>query len=1083
MEFKGNQKKVIEHGKGVLLVEAGPGSGKTTVIVERIKELIKKGVDPESFLVITFTNKAADNLKYKLRNELEDKDMVLKMQVSTIHSFCLEYLKSKDMSLTLIDDDASEKKTLFIKKFSKKLGFTGYSKVFDYHVPDISNKFKEYGSFNVDSQKLFETISASRGISQDYMDFVDSMDFFTKKRIDDHDAPIKDEISDIVDELKEIQDESLRMQKEGEIKELEKKLYTKSWYNARFLQIIQAYPIYLELLDEYNYVDYNTVQIKALKELQKNPNTKYKTIFVDEFQDTDPLQFRIFQILKENCDYFTAVGDVDQHIYAFRSSFNDFFDELIRLEKPPSYPLNINFRSSKNIVDLTEEFINPQRKETSEKKMKSNREDFNNPNFLLENKNSAEEAQNIYEIIQYLMENNIINDYSDVAILYRKHRDKTIAYLVDKFNEAGIGFSIKGQKDLSKQDEVKSILTLLWYVSRRTYLGHIPSSDELKEFNLKAFCGNSFNPSLWRLDESTIEYLNGLQKSFDDEVIRIENELRAKRGASRVSAVHRIRKNETQDALIEIFQQVQVPLIDLEEIRDPTDREFFRQLENIRNEIKSEEPPTLLKVFYKLIALSNLYNLEMSYSEIANLAILTQTLSNYESIISETDVRGVLFFLMKFIENYDSYQKEGSGVQLMTIHSAKGLEFPVTIINSLNNEKFPIPNKDPKRESDYIFPSDTYYTPNECLDYKTILKEDENGNWVHKTLSIDEENSFNDEEEERVIYVGMTRAEDLLILSTIGEVPDAINKIRNSMTIFSFEELGTVEIQHDESTEDDDLVDDLEQLEEPVVLNYSRYTKYLSCPFKYDLDYNLGFKRFGSAKAANRGSVFHEIMEKVNLMLMEGNQISKEGLGDLTFDLYNSMFAIKKLYESSMEELSEEEKKKITDFEEFKKNVEDYYYKYSLEREVLGAEYDFEIFIDNYILNGSVDLIYRDSDGEVVILDYKYAQFNEEHIGGYIKQSYIYALALSKVPEYGKLVKKAIIHFVLGDGINEGAYQYEVEIDEETLKLQLADMDEVSKNIKEDIFEKEPEKIENCAECAYRYFCKPKEFAEELYEN
>ena len=92
-------------------------------------------------------------------------------------------------------------------------------------------------------------------------------------------------------------------------------------------------------------------------------------------------------------------------------------------------------------------------------------------------------------------------------------------------------------------------------------------------------------------------------------------------------------------------------------------------------------------------------------------------------------------------------------------------------------------------------------------------------------------------------------------------------------------------------------------------------------------------------------------------------------------------------------------------------------------------------------------------------------------------------MALSKVPEYGKLVKKAIIHFVLGDGINEGAYQYEVEIDEETLKLQLADMDEVSKNIKEDIFEKEPEKIENCAECAYRYFCKPKEFAEELYEN
>ena len=122
MEFKGNQKKVIEYGKGTLLVEAGPGSGKTTVIVERIKHLIKEGVKPESFLVITFTNKAADNLKYKLRKELSSED-VLKMQISTIHSFCLEYLKNvcqnkeNYSSLTLIDDDTSERKSLFIQKF------------------------------------------------------------------------------------------------------------------------------------------------------------------------------------------------------------------------------------------------------------------------------------------------------------------------------------------------------------------------------------------------------------------------------------------------------------------------------------------------------------------------------------------------------------------------------------------------------------------------------------------------------------------------------------------------------------------------------------------------------------------------------------------------------------------------------------------------------------------------------------------------------------------------------------------------------------------------------------------------------
>lgn len=80
------QMKVINFGKGNLLVEAGPGSGKTTVIVERIKKLIAKGVNPETFLVITFTRKAAENLQLKLKKEL-DKEIVSKMQISTIHSF------------------------------------------------------------------------------------------------------------------------------------------------------------------------------------------------------------------------------------------------------------------------------------------------------------------------------------------------------------------------------------------------------------------------------------------------------------------------------------------------------------------------------------------------------------------------------------------------------------------------------------------------------------------------------------------------------------------------------------------------------------------------------------------------------------------------------------------------------------------------------------------------------------------------------------------------------------------------------------------------------------------------------------
>lgn len=1073
MGFTENQKDVIEYGHGTLLVEAGPGSGKTTVIVERIKYLIKQGVDPESFLVITFTNKATDNLKYKLRKELSN-EIVSKMQISTIHSFCLEYLKSKDIQLNLIDDDASEKKSLLIKKFKRKLGFTGYSTVLDYQFLDVLNKFAEYSSFKVDTPKLLKSISDSRVITQEYIDFVNSMDYFSKKRLDDHDKPLENERSNDPENFDDT------------------KLFKKSWYNARFLKIIEAYDTYLDLLDEYDYVDYNTLQIKTLEVLKNDSDIQYKTVFVDEFQDTDPLQFRIFQNLKESCDYFTAVGDVDQHIYAFRSSFNDFFDELVKLENHVPIPLNVNFRSTENIVNLTEEFIKPQRKDSSEKDMENDREDINNHNFLIENENSEEEAEKIYEIIKYLKDNDLIEDYSDIAVLYRKHSDKTLTYLTQKLTDDNIEFSIKGQKDLSKQDEVKSIMTLMWYISRKIDVGHIPSKDELKEYNLKAFCGEYFDTIFWKLNQSTIDYLNDLQNSFNREVIRVENEFRKERGARKVSAVHNVKKNEDQDTLIKIFNRVQVPVIDLDKIDDPTDKEFFIQLESIRNEIHSndpliaesenkgnaieqlsqdneseendKEPLTILKAFYKLISLSNLYDYELSYNEIANLAILTQTISNYETFISDTYFRGAYFFLKDAIENYDSYQNEDSGVQLMTIHSAKGLEFPVTIINSLEKGKFPSENKDPNREKDNIFPNDTYYTPNECLEYKTTLKKDEKGNWIPKTLSIEEENEYNLEEEDRVLYVAMTRAKDLLILSTIGEVPEQIERIRDHTERYSLEKLSQVEIaSKDENEElDEEPVDDLEQLEEPVVLNYSKYTQYLSCPFKYDLGNNLGFRRFGSAKAANKGSVFHEIMEELNLKLLEGEIADNEKIDEIIIKHYKPMFDIK-------EDDSE--------FEEFRKHVRDYYRNYSIKREVLESEFNFELFRDNYVLNGAIDLVYKEDNGEVVILDYKYADYDEDHIDGYKKQSYIYTSALREIPEYEKYdIKKAYIHFVKSDTL------YPVDIDEKVMEDEKENLSVVAGKIKDKIFLKEPEKPHECGRCSYRYFCKPKEFAQQLYD-
>ena len=113
------------------------------------------------------------------------------------------------MSLNLIDDDASERKTLFVKKFKELLCFTGPSTVFDSQIPDVLKKFQEYTAFNVDSEKLLNAISSSenRKISQDYVDFVNYMDYFNTKVLEDFDKKNNNKINRINKEIKNLKEE------------------------------------------------------------------------------------------------------------------------------------------------------------------------------------------------------------------------------------------------------------------------------------------------------------------------------------------------------------------------------------------------------------------------------------------------------------------------------------------------------------------------------------------------------------------------------------------------------------------------------------------------------------------------------------------------------------------------------------------------------------------------------------------------------------------------------------------------------------------------------------------------------------
>ena len=872
MDFVPNKEQidVIEFGKGNLLVEAGPGSGKTTVIVERIKRLIDEDVEPESFLVITFTRKAAENLKVKLKREL-DEEKVKKMQISTIHSFCLEFLKDRNRTIHLIDDDSDERKALFVRKNKKRLGFTGVNIVKNNQFASVVDKFGEYTNFKLKPEELISYVESERTFSPEYEEFIRENPYFSSKKIKE--AGFKDD-----------------------------------WYNARFQQIARSYEEYLDLLDDNSSVDYNTLQLKALEELESNGETKYKTVLIDEFQDTDPLQYRIFKILLRQAEYFTVVGDIDQRIYSFRSTFRDYFEELESEFETTRISLNCNYRSTENIVNLTDSFISYQRSENSKKELKAYNQEYDNPSFIVETdlpkqkrqrKPAYElEAHKIFEIIQKLDENNQIRDFSDIAVLYRKHSSHTIATLISLLQEAEIPFYVRGSRDLKTQKEIKAVIILWWYITRKLDDSYISSQDEYNWISLQGFYDEELQGTFWSFADSTKRYIKNLQETFEEEVTRLRNKFSPPKTKKPKNFTGT--GNETEPVLIEIYRNVDKPVIDLNEISDEDDRSFFEWLECLRDKVFSKERPEILKVYYEMLSISDYFDdADSNINQVSNLAMLTQMMSNYEEYIAPDDIRGFYYFLTQSVGNYGAYYGDEGGVQLMTVHAAKGLEFPVTIVSSIQNDGFPMSVKDPERKKPNIMFKDTFYTPNECLEYKYFT--DENGEC--RPITFKEENEQELEEEQRVIYVAMTRAADLLILSCMGELPERVENIRDCLTPFSLEALDDVEIRkHFENSE-----------EEILVMNYSKYTKYCSCPFKYNLGYNLGFTRPG-AKAANRGTAFHEIMEKVNLELLEGNEIDKDGLLEITHEAYGSMFDIKESPE---------------EYKEFKNNVIDYYQKCS----------------------------------------------------------------------------------------------------------------------------------------------------------
>ena len=279
------QREAVCHGEGPSMVVAGAGSGKTRVITCRISHLIREiGVDPESILAITFTNKAAGEMKERIRNILNPKGG--SPWVSTFHSFCLKMLR----------------------KHITELGFSS-----DFAVYDAQ-----------DQLTLVKQCMKAMQISTDA---------FPAKSLLNHISGFKNDfvLPDQID------------------------LDSMSYGNQ--MKAAELYPIYQASLKSNNALDFDDLLVCTAKlfqqvcSLREHYDKKFQYILVDEFQDTNAVQYELVRLLSRDVNNVCVVGDDDQSIYRWRGAN---IENILKFEK--DYPgttvikLEENYRSTQNIL-------------------------------------------------------------------------------------------------------------------------------------------------------------------------------------------------------------------------------------------------------------------------------------------------------------------------------------------------------------------------------------------------------------------------------------------------------------------------------------------------------------------------------------------------------------------------------------------------------------------------------------------------------------------------------------------------------------------------------------------------------------
>ncbi len=568
------QLEAVTTTEGYVRVIAGAGTGKTRTLTERFAYLVNElGILPGNILCVTFTNKAANEMRNRIKRLTGGNDTGY---INTFHGFCVSVLRE------------------------------------DGHEIQYPKSFLVLDNGDIDA--MLQIIYEERGLTLRNMTFSQARDMIEMQKLVERPEYYRDMLSLSLEEL-----------------------YKKYWAATKPHDIIFYGYLYQE--KKCFGVDYNDLLVFVLYIFARNPEIRLKWqqrleyIMVDEFQDIDAIQYQLMEVLAAYHKNLFVVGDPDQTIYTWRGANVRYlldFDE--RFQDAHTVMMLDNYRSVPQVLDVANSLI-AKNKERIPKDLVAVRKDHG-PTVWRHAKSSAEEAQWITQGVQSLHKAGV--PYRAIAVLYRAHYASRS--IEEAFLKARIPHTIYSGVPFFGRKEVKDALS---------YLRMIAYQDDL---------------------------------SF----ARVVNVPKRNMGKRRMTFL----REEAENRGCSLYEALQLT-IENEIFKGTKAKEFVALVEEFRHSYEGRPVSEVLSALLNESDYEKTLRTEGGQERLDNLAELKQSIYEFETTCGEEVTLEQYLSQIALLSNLDAFDDAQDKVRLMTIHSAKGLEFPHVFLCSMSEGILP----------------------------------------------------------------------------------------------------------------------------------------------------------------------------------------------------------------------------------------------------------------------------------------------------------------------------------------------------------------------------------------------------------